>query len=238
MQTVAGTAAEMTELDVLGQKIERWRSEKPRTRAMPEELWEQASEAARSLEVGRVSKALKLGYATLQRRSSAEGVRGKSSRQDRPAPVVNREFVELSGFPPSDRWRVVMVPSWKWPPRRNTVDDPSEGADKHCGTGERIAVANVIAITRCSNAVARIYRRRSEWRTDCRAMSRATLTPSSDRVWRMRVANTPNWWKASPRRFASCWKHCARSTSSMHGRIKKASTHSGDCCCIRKKASR
>lgn len=99
MQTATDAAVEVTELDVLSQKIERWRSQKPRTRAMPEELWEQASEAARSFGVGRVSKALRLGYGTLRGRSSAEGARGKSSRQNRPAPVANGKFVELSGFP-------------------------------------------------------------------------------------------------------------------------------------------
>ncbi len=99
MQTVTGAAVDLSELDELCQKIERWRGQKPRTRAMPEELWEQASEAARSFGVARVSKALRLGYATLQRRSGAQGVRGKSSRQELPGPVANGEFVELSGFP-------------------------------------------------------------------------------------------------------------------------------------------
>ena len=47
MQTETGAAPEWVGLDVLSQKIERWRIQKPRTRAMPEELWEQASEAAR-----------------------------------------------------------------------------------------------------------------------------------------------------------------------------------------------
>lgn len=99
MQTVTSAAGELTELDVLGQKIERWRSQKPRTRAMPEELWEQASEAARSFGVGRVSKVLRLGYATLRRRSSAEGARDKPRRRDRTALMASGEFVELSGFP-------------------------------------------------------------------------------------------------------------------------------------------
>ena len=98
MQTVTGAAAELTELDVLGQKIERWRSQKPRTRAMPEDLWERASEAARSFGVARVSKVLRLGYAKLRRRSSAEGARSKPGRRGRTALVESGEFVELSGF--------------------------------------------------------------------------------------------------------------------------------------------
>ena len=98
MQTETGEAAEVIGLETLSQKIEQWRSQKPRTRAMPEELWEQASEAARSFGVGRVSKALRLGYAPLRRRSGAEGVRSKLGRRERTAPVSSGEFVELSGF--------------------------------------------------------------------------------------------------------------------------------------------
>jgi hypothetical protein len=93
------TSADVSGLDALSQKIERWRSQKPRTRAMPEELWQEAGEAARSFGVGRVSTALRLGYATLRRRSGAEGTRGRRTRRDRTAPVPSSEFVELSGFP-------------------------------------------------------------------------------------------------------------------------------------------
>ena len=99
MQRQTDTVAEVDGLDALSQKIEQWRSQKPRTRAMPEELWEQASEAARTFGVGRVSKALKLGYAPLRQRSGMAGARDKSSRQARTAPVSSGEFVELSGFP-------------------------------------------------------------------------------------------------------------------------------------------
>lgn len=99
MQTETGALVDVTGLDGLSQKIERWRGQRPRTRSMPEELWEEASEVARSLGVGRVSKALGLGYATLRRRSGAEAVRGKRSRLDRAAPAPSSEFVELSGFP-------------------------------------------------------------------------------------------------------------------------------------------
>jgi hypothetical protein len=98
MQRQTDTAAEMVGLDVLSQKIEQWRSQKPRTRAMPEQLWEQASEAARRFGVGRISKALKLGYATLRQRSGASGARDQPSRQAHTAPVASGEFVELSGF--------------------------------------------------------------------------------------------------------------------------------------------
>ena len=52
MQIEIDAGAGATGLDVLSQKIERWRSQKPRARAMSEELWEQASEAARNFGVG------------------------------------------------------------------------------------------------------------------------------------------------------------------------------------------
>ena len=64
---------------------------------MPEELREEATEAARSFGVSRVSKALRLGYATLQERTGVEAARGKRSRRERT--VASGEFVELSGFP-------------------------------------------------------------------------------------------------------------------------------------------
>ncbi len=98
MHTETGSAAEVSGLETLSRKIEQWRSQKPRSRAMPEELWEQASEAARSLGAGRVSKALRLGYAPLRRRSGAEGARSQPSRGERTGSVASGEFVELSGF--------------------------------------------------------------------------------------------------------------------------------------------
>lgn len=99
MHIETDTAVEAIGLEALSQKIEQWRSRKPRTRAMPEELWEQASEAARTFGVGRVSKALRLGYATLRERTGTQGARSKHSQRERMAPVASGEFVELSGFP-------------------------------------------------------------------------------------------------------------------------------------------
>jgi len=96
MQAETSAPADVVGLKALSQKIERWRSQKPRTRAMPEELWEQASEAARDFGIGRVSKTLRLGYATLRRRSGTGGTRGSRGRT---APALSNEFVELNGFP-------------------------------------------------------------------------------------------------------------------------------------------
>src|SRR5580692_2221237 len=73
MLTETKDRADVIGLSALSQKIEQWRSQKPRSRSMPEELWQEASEAARNLGVSRVATALKVGYATLRQRS---GVRG------------------------------------------------------------------------------------------------------------------------------------------------------------------
>jgi hypothetical protein len=86
----------MTGLSALSQKIEQWRSQKPRSRSMPEELWQEACEAARSCGVSRVATALKVGYATLQQRSGVEGVRKVARRLEPAAPMLSSQFVELS----------------------------------------------------------------------------------------------------------------------------------------------
>ncbi len=99
MQTETGDVAQAVGLEALSQKIEQWRSQRPRSRAMPEELWEQASEAAGRLGVGWVSKALRLGYAPLRERTSTQRAPSKPSRRDRAALMASGEFVELSGFP-------------------------------------------------------------------------------------------------------------------------------------------
>lgn len=54
------------ELKELGVQIERWRKRQPRTRAMPQELWEAAAQLSRKYGVYEVSRRLKLSYAKLQ----------------------------------------------------------------------------------------------------------------------------------------------------------------------------
>jgi hypothetical protein len=67
---------------------------------MPEELWQEASEAARSLGVSRVATALKVGYATLRQRSGVERAR-KAGRGSEPSvPALESQFVELSDLSP------------------------------------------------------------------------------------------------------------------------------------------
>ena len=99
MQKETAATPEVIGLDALSQKIEQWRNQKPRTRAMPEELWEQASQAARRFGVGRVSQALRLGYAALRERSAPEGARGEPRQRRDTGPAAGGEFVELTGFP-------------------------------------------------------------------------------------------------------------------------------------------
>jgi len=110
MLTETNDGTDVMGLSALSQKIEDWRGQKPRSRSMPEELWQEASEAARSLGVSRVATALKVGYATLRRRSGVEGVRKAArGRQDPVVPVLNSEFVELQDLSPIRDEAVVEV---------------------------------------------------------------------------------------------------------------------------------
>jgi hypothetical protein len=96
MLTETNDRADIIGLSALSQKIEQWRAQKPRSRAMPQELWQEASEAARSLGASRVATALKLGYATLRQRSGIEAVRKAARRAQPPVPALSSQFVELS----------------------------------------------------------------------------------------------------------------------------------------------
>jgi hypothetical protein len=96
MQTETSVHADVIELSALSQKIEQWRGQKPRSRSMPEELWQEASEAARSLGVSRVATALRVGYAALRQRSGVEAVRNSARRAEHSVPALSSQFVELS----------------------------------------------------------------------------------------------------------------------------------------------
>ncbi len=93
-------SAELVEIDGLRGRIEGWRRQTfPKSRSMPEELWKEASAAAKKLGAGRVARALGLNYEALKERvisSSAGGHRGGTRRQSQPE---GTEFIELSGFP-------------------------------------------------------------------------------------------------------------------------------------------
>jgi hypothetical protein len=98
MLTETSDGAGVAGLNVLSRKIEHWRGQKPRSRSMPEELWQEASEAARSLGVSRVATALKVGYARLRQRGGVEGARKAARRPEPSVPALNSQFVELSNL--------------------------------------------------------------------------------------------------------------------------------------------
>ena len=109
MLTETNDRADVMGLSALGQKIEEWRAHKPRSRSMPEELWREASEAARSWGASRVATALKLGYATLRRRGGVEGLRKAAREPEHPVPALSGQFVELNNLSPIHDEAVVEV---------------------------------------------------------------------------------------------------------------------------------
>ena len=109
MLTQMNDRADVMGLSALGQKIEQWRAQKPRSRSMPEGLWQEASEAARSWGASRVATALKLGYATLRRRSGVEGVRKAAREPEHSVPALSGQFVELNNLSPIHDEAVVEV---------------------------------------------------------------------------------------------------------------------------------
>jgi len=66
---------------------------------MPEDLWQEAGEAAHKLGVCRVSKALGLGYVGLRRRVDISNQPRSRGDRRRAVPPQNGEFVKLSEFP-------------------------------------------------------------------------------------------------------------------------------------------
>lgn len=109
MLTETNDRADGMGLSALGEKIEQWRAQKPRSRSMPEELWEEASAAARSWGASRVATALKLGYATLRRRSGVEGDRKAAGDPEHSVPALSGQFVELNNLSPIQDEAVVEV---------------------------------------------------------------------------------------------------------------------------------
>ena len=79
----------------LGERIEEWRGTPERSHAMPEELWEAATQAGRELGVYRVMRTLGLNYRSLSRRVRPEESRGGEITS------AMGGFVELSGAIPS-----------------------------------------------------------------------------------------------------------------------------------------
>lgn len=91
-QAVSPENVENEMIEGLRARIEAWRASEGRSRAMPEELWEEASAAAQLMGVARVSRALGVGYEPLKRRAFP----GESA----PDTVTRTDFIELSGGAP------------------------------------------------------------------------------------------------------------------------------------------
>ncbi len=89
MATETGSA---TRLEQLRERIERWRRTRTKHGPMPEPLWSEAVALARWLGVCPVSRALGVGYESLQQR-----LRQADTQRPAPAAAERVRFVELSG---------------------------------------------------------------------------------------------------------------------------------------------
>jgi hypothetical protein len=94
-----GALPELSEVEGLRGRIEGWRQTRPKSRPMPEELWQEASAAAKSLGTGRVARALGLNYEALKQRVISTGSRRRRGGTGSEAQPEGTEFIELSGFP-------------------------------------------------------------------------------------------------------------------------------------------
>jgi hypothetical protein len=89
---------ELAEIEGLRGRIEGWRQSWPKSRAMPEDLWQEASEAAKRLGTGRVARALGLGYEALKQRLISGGAVQRRGILRRGGQSERTEFVELGNF--------------------------------------------------------------------------------------------------------------------------------------------
>jgi hypothetical protein len=94
-----GALPELTEIEGLRGRIEGWRQMRPKSWPMPEELWQEASAAAKRLGTGRVARALGLDYEALKQRVLSNGPSRSRGSARRPGQPEGAEFIELSGFP-------------------------------------------------------------------------------------------------------------------------------------------
>jgi len=93
-----GVLPELAEIEGLHGRIEAWRQMRPKSRPMPEELWREASAAAKRLGAGRVARALGLKYETLKQRVISGDPSGGEAGQKKAS--GRAEFIELNGFAP------------------------------------------------------------------------------------------------------------------------------------------
>jgi hypothetical protein len=92
----AAVTDDLSELEPLLGRIEEWRSRRPRSKGMPEDLWQEACAGARKLGAGRVAGALGLNYAHLKERllSPREARTGAPKRSGLPQ-VAAPQFLDL-----------------------------------------------------------------------------------------------------------------------------------------------
>lgn len=95
MQTKA-TVMIPAELEDLYAKIQAWRQTRPGTRPMPEELWKEATAAARTLGIYRVVRALRVNSTGLKRRVMASRGTRRTARVGRQQqPAGHTDFIEM-----------------------------------------------------------------------------------------------------------------------------------------------
>ncbi len=90
---MAAEADGVARLEQLRGRIEHWRRTRPKHGPMPEPLWQEAASLARGLGVCPVSRALGIGYESLQQRAAHM----PPAVLARPASAGTVRFVELSG---------------------------------------------------------------------------------------------------------------------------------------------
>lgn len=83
---------DLAEIEGLQRKVERWRESRPKSVPMPEELWREATAAAKRLGTGRVARALGLGYAALKERVLSKPTSQRASPREA---AVASQFIEL-----------------------------------------------------------------------------------------------------------------------------------------------
>ena len=85
----------ITQVERVRQRLERWRRTRKKRSRIPEQLWQESAEVARSYGVNQTARALGLDYYGLKQRLDA-GFAGSAVEQE---PVAS--FVELVGAAPA-----------------------------------------------------------------------------------------------------------------------------------------
>ena len=117
----------------LRRRIEQWRKNRSKKRAMPAELWREAVELARRYGVYRMSKSLTISYTTLRKKVTGQAM---ATLKGRSAP----SFVEIQSAPHKRNAAIVAPEIEIWRPdgcrlfvRNVSGDDVSLAVDAFCG---------------------------------------------------------------------------------------------------------